>query len=82
MPDVINNQTAKQRAADNIHIGALAQAVSGVPAGTSVAMALANAGSASAANAGSATALPATPAGYFLCLGPNGTVVKVPYYAV
>ena len=82
MADVINNQTAKQRAADNIHIGTLATAVSGVPAGSMVGMALANTGNATSANAGTASALPATPAGYFLLLGPAGTVVKVPYYNV
>lgn len=82
MGDVINNQTAKQRAADNIHIGTLTQPLAGVPAGASVGMALANVGSTTSANTGSASALPANPAGYFLLLGPNGTVVKVPYYNV
>ena len=82
MADILNNQTAKQRAIDGTHTGTLNGAVSGAPAGTSVSLTFASASSSTAASAGTATALPATPAGYFYAIGPNNTVVKIPYYNV
>lgn len=71
--EVIENQSAKQRAADRLTVG---QTASGHNAFT-------GADSADTTTtigaAGGATALPATPLGYFLATV-NGVLVKIPYY--